>query len=57
MKLTIDNLQGNGPEDYTTAMDGAATPRIERKINKPAELRFSLVAQSLRLWCRFRERG
>ncbi len=46
MKLTIDNLQGNGPEDYTTALDGTAAPRVERKINKPAELRFSLVAQS-----------
>jgi hypothetical protein len=46
MKLTIDNLQGNGPEDYTRALDGTTAPRIERKMNKPAELRFSLVADS-----------
>jgi hypothetical protein len=46
MKLTIDNLQGNGPKDYTAALDGATAPQIERKINKPAELRISLVADS-----------
>ncbi len=46
MKLTIDNLQGQGPQDYTGALDGMNLPRIERKLNQPAELQFSLVANS-----------
>ena len=46
MKLTIDNLQGNGPKDYTAALDGTVSPKIERKLNKPAKLRLSLVASS-----------
>src|SRR4029077_20328548 len=44
MKLTIDNLQGQGPQDYTGSLDGTKSPRIERKLNQPAELQFSLVA-------------
>jgi hypothetical protein len=46
MKLTIDNLQGQGPQDYTAALDGTKLPRIERRGNQPAELQFSLVANS-----------
>lgn len=46
MKLTIDNLQGQGPQDYTAALDGTASPKVERKLNQPAELQFSLVANS-----------
>jgi hypothetical protein len=46
MKLTIDNLQGQGPQDYTGALDGTNLPRVERKLNQPAELQFSLVANS-----------
>ena len=46
MKLTIDNLQGQGPQDYTGALDGTKPPRVERKLNQPAELQFSLVADS-----------
>lgn len=46
MKLTIDNLQGQGPEDYTEALDGTKPPRVDRKLNQPAELQFSLVANS-----------
>ena len=46
MKLTIDNLQGQGPQDYTGAMDGMKPPKVERKLNQPAELQFSLVANS-----------
>lgn len=46
MKLTIDNLQGQGPQDYTSALDGTNLPRVERKLNQPAELQFSLVANS-----------
>jgi hypothetical protein len=46
MKLTIDNLQGQGPQDYTAALDGTKLPRVERKLNQPAELQFSLLANS-----------
>jgi hypothetical protein len=46
MKLTIDNLQGQGPQDYTGALDGTKPPKVERKGNEPAELQFSLVANS-----------
>jgi hypothetical protein len=44
MKLTIDNLQGQGPQDYTSALDQTKLPKVERKLNQPAELQFSLVA-------------
>lgn len=46
MNLTIDNLQGQGPQDYTAALDGTKLPNVERKLNQPAELQFSLVANS-----------
>ena len=46
MKLTIDNLQGQGAVDYTAAMDGTIAPRVQRKINQPAELRCSLLGGS-----------
>jgi hypothetical protein len=46
MKLTIDNLQGQGAVDYTAALDGAFAPRVERKINQPAQLRCSLMGGS-----------
>jgi hypothetical protein len=44
MNLTIDNLQGQGPQSYTGGLDGTKPPEIQRKLNQPAELRFSLVA-------------
>ena len=46
MKLTIDNLQGQGPQDYTAALDGTKPPKVERKLNQPTELQFSLLANS-----------
>src|SRR5271165_672666 len=46
MKLTIDNLQGQGPQDYTASLDGSKLPKVERKLNQPAELQFSLLANS-----------
>ena len=46
MKLTIDNLQGQGPQDYTAALDGIKLPKVERKENQIVELQFSLVANS-----------
>jgi hypothetical protein len=46
MILTIDNLQGQGPENYTQAMDGTRPPKVQRKLNQPAELQISLLANS-----------
>jgi len=46
MQLTIDNLQGLGAQDYTAALDGTQPPRVERKLNQPAVLQFSLVSNS-----------
>ncbi|HWY20884.1 MAG TPA: hypothetical protein VNX26_06650 [Candidatus Acidoferrum sp.] len=46
MKLTIDNLQGQGPQDYTGALDGTRPPKVERKLNQSAELQFSLLANA-----------
>src|ERR1700733_5514413 len=46
MKLQIDNLDGLGPVDYTSSVDGSRFPQIVRKLNQPSELRLSLVANS-----------
>ncbi len=46
MKLTIDNLQGQGPQDYTGALDGTKPPNVRREGNQPVELVFSLLANS-----------
>jgi hypothetical protein len=46
MKLQIDNLDGTGPHDYTAAIDVTRLPKLVRKLNQPAELRFSLVANT-----------
>jgi hypothetical protein len=46
MKLQIDNLDGLGPVNYTTSIDGSHSPQLTRKLNQPSELRFSLVADS-----------
>jgi hypothetical protein len=46
MKLTIDNLLGTGPVDYTAALDGTVAPRVLRKINRLAEFRCALVGSS-----------
>lgn len=43
----IDNLQGQGPVDFTGALDRSVVPRVERKMNQAAELRCSLVAGGL----------
>lgn len=39
----IDNLDGRGTQEYTSFLDGAKSPRVLRKLNRPAELRLSLV--------------
>ena len=44
MKLQIDNLDGHGPRDYTSAIDGSRSPQLVRRLNRPSELKFSLVA-------------
>ena len=38
MKITIDNLDGNGALDYTSALSGTAPLTIERKLNQPSQL-------------------
>ncbi|MBZ5548428.1 MAG: hypothetical protein LAO22_10825 [Acidobacteriia bacterium] len=43
MKLTIDNLDGRGPQDYTAFLDAGKSPHLTRKLNSPATLQFSLV--------------
>ena len=49
MKLTIDNLQGGGPQDYTAALDSSVAPKVSRKINQPSSFKFGLVANSAAL--------
>lgn len=44
MKLTIDNLDGRGPWDYTAYVDFARKPRLVRRLNRKAEFRFALIA-------------
>lgn len=46
MKLTIDNLSGQGAVDYTSALDGTIAPQIVRKINQPARFECSLLANA-----------
>jgi hypothetical protein len=46
MKLQIDNLDGLGPIDYTSSIDGSRSPHVVRKLNQPSEFRVSLVADS-----------
>ncbi|MGH9511906.1 MAG: hypothetical protein ACRD2U_07190 [Terriglobales bacterium] len=44
MNLKIDNLDGVGALDYFPAIDGAQSPLVIRKLNQPAELHVSLLA-------------
>jgi len=46
MKLQIDNLDGLGPVNYTSSIDGSRSPQVVRKLNQASELRLSLVADS-----------
>lgn len=43
MKLMIDNLDGRGPQDYTSFLDASKSPHLTRKLNSLAILHFSLV--------------
>ncbi len=46
MFLTIDNFDGSGARTYTAALDASAPPKVERRLNRPAGLRLSLVADT-----------
>ena len=43
MKLTIDNLDGNGAIDYSGTLSAAQPIAIERKLNEPSICAFALV--------------
>ena len=43
MKLTIDNFDGLGPQDYTAFVDTGKSPTLVRKLNSAGEFRFGLV--------------
>jgi hypothetical protein len=43
MKLLIDNYDGNGPRDYTSAVEPGARFVITRKLNQPTKLVAALV--------------
>ena len=49
MKLTIDNLDGKGALDYTSALAGKPSLRIERELNAPSICSFVLVPSVLDL--------
>ncbi|HEY7615582.1 MAG TPA: hypothetical protein VH744_02170, partial [Terriglobales bacterium] len=44
MKLEIDNFDGAGVRDYTSAVEASSPARVVRRLNQAAELRFTLVA-------------
>ena len=47
MKVTIDNLDGNGALDYTRALSGAEPLTIERKLNQPSSCMLNLAPGAL----------
>lgn len=44
MKLEIDNLDGQGAQDYTPTIAATNLPKIKRKLNQPATMTLSLLA-------------
>ena len=44
MKLTIDNNDSRGPQDYTPHLDANALPKISRKLNRAWQMTAALVA-------------
>ena len=44
MKVTLDNFDGSGPRDYTSALAPEPAPRIHRRLNQPSQLVCELVA-------------
>jgi hypothetical protein len=47
VKITIDNLDGNGALDYTGSLSGAAPLTIERKLNQPSSCTLNVAQGSL----------
>jgi hypothetical protein len=47
VKVTIDNLDGNGTLDYTHALSGAEPLTIERKLNQPSRCTLRLAPGGL----------
>jgi hypothetical protein len=47
VKITIDNLDGNGALDYTGALSSAAPLTVERKLNQPSSCVFGVAQGSL----------
>ena len=44
MKLTIDNNDNRGPQDYTPYLDATGLPKITRKLNRAWQMRAMLAA-------------
>lgn len=44
MLLTLDNFDGAGARDYTSALDAESFVEIKRRLNAPSELRAALIA-------------
>ncbi|QNI31610.1 hypothetical protein H7849_21490 [Alloacidobacterium dinghuense] len=49
MILTIDNLDGTGDQNYTSAVIQKTPLRIERQLNEPSICTFALAAQTVNL--------
>ena len=47
MNLTIDNLDGHGPIDYSAALDASSPLKIERTLNAPSRCQGLLVLNGL----------
>src|SRR5438874_6607206 len=46
MQLTIDNLDGFGPRDYTSSISSDASPKIARRLNAPTDFTATLIADT-----------
>jgi hypothetical protein len=46
MLLTLDNFDGLGARDYTSALDADSFVEIERRLNQPSDLRAALIADT-----------
>ncbi len=44
MKLTIDNNDNRGPQDYTPYLDATALPKVSRKLNRAWQMTAALAA-------------
>jgi len=44
MKLTIDNNDNRGPQDYTPYLDATALPKVTRKLNRAWQMTAALAA-------------